>query len=213
MAYENYIIKTIIKNSQTKTIKITLYNNTSYSFKYSYKDLLKSFCFNYNNNIQNSKASIIASSQGFLRDSNIIIPIYYLLDSNLIATFSAPKCTVYINGEQAISGKTVVKYSGLDTVKVVSSAGKEEKYNISLDIKYANTGLPLLIINTPDSQAITSKTTYIENTSMTIYKHDGSIDFDTDDDLMKIKGRGNTTWFNSYEKKPYVMKLKKRQKF
>lgn len=65
-----------------------------------------------------------------------------------------------------------------------------------------HTGLPVVIINTPNNQDITSKEEYIENTLMTILQTDITDEFC---ELMNMKGRGNSTWIKP--KKPYAIKF------
>lgn len=69
------------------------------------------------------------------------------------------------------------------------------------------TGLPIVIINTPDSEPITSKEDWMEGATMTIVNPDMSVDYQG---TMSIKGRGNSTW--NYPKKPYALKLDKKEK-
>lgn len=75
---------------------------------------------------------------------------------------------------------------------------------------YANlpkTGLPVLIINTPDSLPIVSKEEYIEGAEIRVLNTDLTYDFQGE---MKIRGRGNATW-RAYPKKPYAIKLEEGQ--
>ncbi len=71
-----------------------------------------------------------------------------------------------------------------------------------------NTKLPVVIINTPDNVAITSKTDWTKNSSITILNSNGITDYS--DNTLQIRGRGNSTW--SYPKKPYALKLNKKNK-
>lgn len=69
-----------------------------------------------------------------------------------------------------------------------------------------HTGLPVVIINTPNNQDVTSKEEYIENTLMTILQTDITDEFC---ELTNMKGRGNSTWLAP--KKPYAIKFNKKQ--
>ena len=62
--------------------------------------------------------------------------------------------------------------------------------------------LPKVYITTPDGVGITSKTTWVENSTIRIVDEYGveNLNIST-----SIKGRGNTTW--NYPKKPYAIKL------
>lgn len=68
------------------------------------------------------------------------------------------------------------------------------------------TGLPVVIINTPNSVPIISKEVYIEGTDVTVLNADMTYQFQGG---AKIKGRGNATW-TSYPKKPYAIKLEEK---
>lgn len=65
-----------------------------------------------------------------------------------------------------------------------------------------DTGLPVIVINTPGAKTIDSKEDWIEGASVKIYNIKGEIETEAS---TAIKGRGNTTW--SYPKKPYTLKL------
>lgn len=69
-----------------------------------------------------------------------------------------------------------------------------------------HTGLPVVIINTPNNQDITSKEVYVENTLMTILQTDITDEFC---EIMNMKGRGNSTWVAP--KKPYAIKFNKKK--
>ena len=72
-------------------------------------------------------------------------------------------------------------------------------------ISSESTGLPTIIINTPDNQDITSKEHWLEGySSIAIINSDGSINYEATD--LAIKGRGNSSW-KDYPKKPYALKL------
>jgi len=64
------------------------------------------------------------------------------------------------------------------------------------------TGLPVVVINTPNSEPIDSKEVWKGGTTMTIINPDLTYGFQG---TLSIKGRGNTTWY--YPKRPYTIKL------
>ncbi len=66
--------------------------------------------------------------------------------------------------------------------------------------------LPVVVINTPNSDPITSKETRVEGCSVTLYDTDGSIN---DLGSAGIRGRGQSSW--SQPKKPYIIKFEKKQ--
>lgn len=74
-----------------------------------------------------------------------------------------------------------------------------------LTLDEVNTGLPKVVINTPDHVDITDKNTWMGDVEMTIYNTDGSIDYQG---TLQAKGRGNSTW--GFPKKPYALKLDKK---
>ena len=69
-----------------------------------------------------------------------------------------------------------------------------------------NTGLPKVVINTPDHVAITDKDKWMDNVEMAIYNADGDTIYYQG--TLQAKGRGNSTW--SFPKKPYALKLDKK---
>lgn len=69
-----------------------------------------------------------------------------------------------------------------------------------------HSGLPVVIINTPNNQDITSKDEYVENTLMSVLQMDIMDEFC---ELTNMKGRGNSTWIAP--KKPYAIKFNKKK--
>ena len=69
-----------------------------------------------------------------------------------------------------------------------------------------HSGLPVVIINTPNNQDITSKDEYVENTLMSVLQMDIMDEFC---ELTNMKGRGNSTW--GAPKKPYAIKFDKKK--
>ena len=75
----------------------------------------------------------------------------------------------------------------------------------------AHTGLPTLYINTPDAVEIVSKDEWIEKAEISLTgAKDESWNFDKVS--ISIRGRGNSTWSKTRPKKPYSLKLDKKQK-
>lgn len=89
-----------------------------------------------------------------------------------------------------IAGETAAIWSNAFTVKSVSLNG-------------INTGLPFVIIDTPDAMPITSKEDWMPSATMTILNPDLSVSYQG---TLSIKGRGNSTW-TQFPKKPYALKL------
>ncbi len=69
------------------------------------------------------------------------------------------------------------------------------------------TGLPIVLISTPNNVEITSKENWIEGAYMLVVDEKGDTIYDG---FMDIKGRGNSTW--GQEKKPYNIKLASKSK-
>lgn len=85
----------------------------------------------------------------------------------------------------------------------ISSSAFEIKGGFDEKLK---TGLPIVVINTPNSDPIKSKEEWMAGATMTIINPDMSIDYQGS---LSIKGRGNSTWW-IYDKKPYTLKLDKK---
>lgn len=77
---------------------------------------------------------------------------------------------------------------------------------LRLSLDNVRTGLPKVVITTPDAVDITSKYTWIENAQMIVYDAEGNVDYNG---TLSIKGRGNSTW-EDMPKKPYALKLDKK---
>ena len=121
---------------------------------------------------------------------------------NLIATFTTNGEKVIVNGIEQISGVTKNDFTSPVTYSIVSADGKVENYVVNL----TTTGLPIVVINTPDEATIPPKTAdWLPDTEFKIINNDGSIDYES---LINIRGRGNSTW--TYPKKPYAIKLEKK---
>ena len=79
---------------------------------------------------------------------------------------------------------------------------------ISDVVSVAYTGLPVVSVNTPENVAITSKTEWTKNATISIQgATDSSWNFE--DVTTSIRGRGNSTWVQP--KKPYALKLDKKK--
>ena len=92
-----------------------------------------------------------------------------------------------------------------DSVQISSSAFRIIGKNFE---NLPATGLPIVVINTPNSAPITSKEEYIAGSMISVINSDMTFDLQGE---MKIKGRGNSTW--TMPKKPYKIKFDKKQSF
>jgi len=86
-------------------------------------------------------------------------------------------------------------YSCKKEEDIIYEAPKQEPVKIE-------TSLPLCYINTPNSQAISSKEKWINSTTLKIVNPNGKIEYKG---VISIKGRGNSSWLAP--KKPYTIKL------
>lgn len=93
------------------------------------------------------------------------------------------------------------EYGQLSEVRSNSfTISRESQFDFLID-----TGIPVVIIDTPEGIGITSKSIWTENVSMNVYSPEGFLDFSGP---LSMKGRGNSTWLQS--KKPYALKLDKK---
>ena len=90
-----------------------------------------------------------------------------------------------------------------EPVDPVEQPGKEEQGAGGESFGWIGTGLPTVVIDTPDAAPITSKEVWMEGATVTVYNPDGSVDYSGG---LSVKGRGNSTW-TQFPKKPYAMKL------
>lgn len=97
--------------------------------------------------------------------------------------------------EWAYDQQAVLTYSDQQTNQTYTS----QPFNVR---KKFFSGLPVVFVDTPDGQAVTSKEDWLEDSHLRIYNEEGKLDYDGP---MSIKGRGNTTW--NQPKKPYALKL------
>jgi len=126
--------------------------------------------------------------------------------SELVPSFSYTGSSISVDGSPQESGVTPNNFDNLVTYKVVNDFGDEKDYQIDLT-KF--TGLPIINLITDGSVQIDSKEDYVEGD----VSLDGRRDFESLTDLsMKIRGRGNSTWF-IHPKKPFQMKLSDKSAF
>ena len=126
--------------------------------------------------------------------------------SELIPDFSYTGSSVSVDGNPQESGVTPNNFDDVVIYKVVNDLGDEAVYQIDVT-KF--TGLPIINLLTDGSVQIDSKEDYVEGD----VSLDGRRDFESLSDLsMKIRGRGNSTWF-IHPKKPFQMKLSEKSAF
>ena len=112
----------------------------------------------------------------------------------LVATFKTDGGKVYVGDVEQVSGETPNDYTSPVTYRIVSETGHASEWVVSV----TNTGLPIVVINTPDRKPIPSKhEDWLEGTQLTIYNSDLTIDYQEE---VNVRGRGNSTW--GFPKKP-----------
>lgn len=112
-----------------------------------------------------------------------------------------------VNGVPQVSGESRHNFYHPVTYEVTDRRGFKYSFTVKVD---HFTGLPVMIIDTPGAQEITSKEVWLEGTH--IYLDGVGIydDYETvADDPDNIRGRGNATW-NRFQKKGYNIKLGKK---
>ncbi len=144
-----------------------------------------------------------------IANDSVKIFVPYLVDFNLQAEFSvASGAKVYCNGEEIESGKSTVYYLKPQHFKVVASNGDVRTYTVCI----YNSGLPVIYLTTQGNKTISDKKTWLDNTQFTVYEADGTLNYDAAPDMAQVKGRGNSTWDASQEKRPYAVKLNKKSR-
>lgn len=126
--------------------------------------------------------------------------------SSLKAVFIHTGASIRVNGEEQESGVNVRDFRDFasPTEYVVTAPdGSTRTYTICVF------NLPVVSVDTPNAQSITSKTTWIEGTTITIRETalDGTPSV-TSYEAAQVKGRGNSSWQQA--KKPYAIKLNKK---
>jgi hypothetical protein len=95
----------------------------------------------------------------------------------------------------------VQNFSSPVTYTVTADDGSAENYTVTV----IESDIPVLMIDTPDSVAVTSTEVWVENAYYKLVDNTGTVLENT----TAIKGRGFSTW-NFMPKKPYSIKLDKK---
>ncbi len=163
--------------------KAPLFNSMSFLQKDNPTAVYKDFTFN------------ISSG-----DATVASPL--ISSPHLIASFDSNGARVYVEGEEVISGETIIDFSK----PVVFTVKSRIEYTFKVEVIYS--GLPVVFIETPGGKAIPSKwEDWLSGSKVTVYNPDWTIDYEGD---TGVRGRGNSTW--SYPKKPYALKLDSKAK-
>jgi len=127
------------------------------------------------------------------------VPLNVSLDG-LIATFDYIGEDIKIENVQQINGTTANNYLEILTYSIVAENGTSSIYEADIT---RFTGLPLIFITTDNGVEIDSKEDYRKGSVEIIGR--GFEDLNV---AMKIRGRGNSTWWIGKDaKRPYQMKL------
>ena len=119
---------------------------------------------------------------------------------NMVASFEHNGSEVLINNKVQISGQTANDFSDIQNYRVTTADGKTGQYEV--DITYF-TGLPIIYLETTGGEEIDSKEDYFTGS---ISMKGGRYFTDLTSSTMKIRGRGNSTWY-IHPKKPYQLKF------
>lgn len=193
------IIKSIVEDTKDNII-ITMESGEVYVFKkgdISNPLKLISFKFLAENNPKNLLKDVEFEISS---DNEISCFIPYILENkNFIPTYEISDGILTVNDEEVISGETELDCSLPIELKLAS---ENEIVIYHLSIRYF-TGLPIVYIDTEEKQPIESKDEYVKGAIRIVSNNvNGIPDFES---VMKIKGRGNTTW--GMPKKPYKIKF------
>lgn len=122
---------------------------------------------------------------------------------NLTATFDAGGAAVYIDGQLQLSGQGKTNFSTPVRYKICPGDGKEAYVTVSAMFR---NDLPTIYVSHTYSVLPEDTENWIENYSIATATPEGKV---TEMGKTSMKGRGNSTWW--YPKKPYNIKLEKRQ--
>ena len=113
-------------------------------------------------------------------DRTVSLYLPYLNNRNLVPTFELSEgATLTSNGEEVISGKTVVDFATYKELTVTNAAGDEAVYTVNL----TNTGLPVVVVN-QQTGVVTSASGDTQKGSAAWYKATGAAWQPKDSDWM-----------------------------
>ena len=207
----NYEITT---NDNTANTVNSVFTNVSDDNKYVYinlKDGSKLVLYKYKDKaelLNLSFNSILTEDlHADILDENIcecLIP-HVVFDKKLIPIFKYTGKAVYVDNKEIISGETKLDFSKPVTFDILGEDEKIVSYTINVRVF---TGIPVITINTENRANITSKDKYINATINIVEDITTRASGDVFESSVKIKGRGNTTWYQP--KKPYKLKFDKK---
>lgn len=172
--------------------RMVQYSSSAVELVYT-TDIFTSFSF-----LKILNKGLLGDAVATIEGNNITIATPFIFDaSSLIPTFTTGGSKVTVNGVPQMSGVSAQDFS--QPVKYVVG---ENEYTVTLK----RSGLPVVMIDTPDSAPIISKEIWTEKSSIVIYDSDGNRQYESS--KLGIRGRGNVTW--TYPKRPYAIKLEKK---
>jgi hypothetical protein len=119
----------------------------------------------------------------------------------MIATVEHTGASLVVNDTAQKNNVSVQNFSDVQTYTVMMDDGRQVSYSVDI---VAFTGLPIMYISTIGNVPINSKEDYVDGT----VSIKGGRNFSDEPSVdIKIRGRGNSTWF-FHPKKPFQMKLK-----
>ena len=183
-----------------KYVYLTLSNGTKFTLPYYSEIRLVNFGFLAKDNPRWLSADL----EGEFKKDNVIdfrIP-NFVESKELIPTFEFKGAKVKFDGEEVISGETVVNFSKPAVITVEGNNGESIDYTVNVR---AFTGLPVVYLVTDGYTAVTSKETYIKATFTLTEDIETRGPGDSWTARVRIKGRGNSTW--TLAKKPYKLKF------
>lgn len=109
--------------------------------------------------------------------------------NNLVASIQHQGSTLKVDAVTQSSGSTANDFTGIVDYSVTTDDGRSATYSVDLT---RFTGLPVIYLSTDGNLAIDSKEDYMPGTVII----DGGRNFEgLPEAEMKIRGRGNSTWF------------------
>lgn len=207
-----YIMPTGIAILATQPIRLTKGASASVEFRVNPSNA----CFN--NDVGSEGCAIELDCVGAVsRSSYVTAPTHYKL-SRVEQVYDDATGEVKEGQYRAViedlgSGEEYDEQVALVLNVVGSDGDKVQISSSALEVKSVSwtevipTGLPVVIIHTPDNQDITSKEEWMAGVEMEILEADGTLDYQG---TLSMKGRGNSTW--GYPKKPYALKLDSKSK-
>ena len=182
------------ENSDKEKIQIS-----SSAVRIEYAEELAVFT-NFKFKASDNQGRVVEDIDAVIEGSDVVVTTPFILTANnLVADFETDGVKVYVDGKEQTSGESANDFSSPVRYTILSAYNETRNYTVTIN----HSALPIVYIKTPNAAPITSKTTWVENASITILKTDGSIDYTNE--KLQIRGRGNSTW--GYPKKPYALKL------